>query len=377
MSRKDRERGQSILIIAIIVMVLLALVALVVDVGNAYAHRRMVQNAVDAAALAGARMLAFRGATEPLKAVTHHEVALAVYTYAKENGLVQEAVRPELILDSGTRTPLLPQSFSEVPRNTVGVWVEGDLPFRTYFAHLLGFPTMQVTADAAAYHITGPCSKDDCIFPIIVDDNLFGDYPGDAPEIGKVYVLWEQSLKAPGNFGWIYWVDEDGDMRGDPPQGPEVTSLEPNLLDNCRSGAWATEDKVHGDVGVNFQPVLDILDDYITNGITATIPFYSNVEMTGNNGVFTISGFGVFELLCAHSSRAHYSDNCEEPDVLAELEALGFPEPHKDNNKYLVGRFQKGYFPEGFEDGCIDTGVSGVSFRPPKSLWMPEWREDE
>ena len=54
----------------------------------------------------------------------------------------------------------------------------------------------------------------------------------------------------PGNFGWIYWVDEDGNMRGDPPQGPEVTTLEPNLTDNYRSGPWYSGDKVHGDVGV-------------------------------------------------------------------------------------------------------------------------------
>lgn len=51
------EGGQSILVIAFIVMVLLALVALVVDVGNAYAQRRIVQNAVDAAAMAGALKL--------------------------------------------------------------------------------------------------------------------------------------------------------------------------------------------------------------------------------------------------------------------------------------------------------------------------------
>jgi hypothetical protein len=377
MVKTDRESGQSILIIALVVMVLLALVALVVDVGNAYAHRRMVQNAVDAAALAGARMLAFRGSTEPLQPVSHNEVWVAVKTYAELNGLVQDDVRPELVLADGTRIALLTDAYSEVPRETVGVWVEGDLPFNTYFAHLLGFPTMQVTADAAAYHITGPCNRDDCIFPIIVSDTLFADEPGDAPVIGKTYVLWQQTLVAPGSFGWIYWVDEYGTMRGDPPQGPEVTSLEPNLIDNCRSGAWASGDKVHGDVGVNFQPVLDILDDYVTSGITVTIPFYSEVEQEGNNGLFTISGFGVFELLCAHSSRAHYSESCEDPDVLDELEALGFPLPHKDNNKYLVGRFQKGYFPEGFEDGCVDTGVSGVSLRPPKSLWMPEWREDE
>jgi hypothetical protein len=378
MRKKENEGGQSILIIALIVLVLLALVALVVDVGNAYAHRRMVQNAVDAAAMAGARVLAFRGTTEPLVQVTEMEVLLAVKAYAEKNGLDWQAVRPYFVSDDGDWEAMNKGgSYAEVPTDVVGVAVEGDLPFDTYFAHLLGFPTMQATADSAAYHIWGPCSRDDCIFPITVSHSLFKDDPEGEPEIGKVYVLWEQTQKAPGNFGWIYWVDDEGRMRGDPPQGPEVTSLEPNLLDNCRSGAWSKDDQVHGDVGVNFQPVLDILDDYITEGITATIPFYSGVEQEGNNSLFTISGFGVFELLCAHSSRAHYSETCEDDDVLVELHALGFPDPHKDNNKYLVGRFQKGYFPEGFEDGCTDTGVSGVSFRPPKSLWMPEWREDE
>ena len=143
------------------------------------------------------------------------------------------------------------------------------------------------------------------------------------------------------------------------------------------SGAWVAGDKVHGDVGVNFQPVLDILEDYITGGITVTIPIYDLIEAEGNNSLFRIWGFGVFRLTCAHSSRAHYSASCEDPEVLEQLDTLGFPLPNKDNNKYLVGVFQRGYFPEGFEDGCVDTGVSGVSMRPPKSLWMPEWREDE
>jgi hypothetical protein len=377
MFKRENEGGQSILVIAMIVLVLLALVALVIDVGNAYAHRRMVQNAVDAAAMAGARVLAFRGTTEPLVPVTEMEVLLAVKAYAEKNDLEWQAVRPYFIFDDGDRQEVNKGgSYAEVPTDVVGVAVEGDLPFDTYFAHLLGFRTMQATADSAAYHIWGPCS-DDCIFPIIVSDSLFEDDPGGEPEIGKVYVLWEQTQDAPGNFGWIYWVDDDGDMRGDPPQGPEVTSLEPNLLDNCRSGAWYSGDKVHGDVGVNFHPVLDILIEYITEGITATIPFYSEVAQEGNNSLYTISGFGVFELLCAHSSRAHYSETCEDEDVLYELEQLGFPLPDEDNNKYLVGRFQEGYFPEGFEDGCVDTGVSGVSFRPPKSLWMPEWTEDD
>ncbi|MFN2217626.1 MAG: pilus assembly protein TadG-related protein, partial [Anaerolineae bacterium] len=364
MVKTDRESGQSILIIALVVMVLLALVALVVDVGNAYAHRRMVQNAVDAAAMAGARMLAFRGSAEPLERVMHIEVAAAVYAYAEENGLVQEDVRADFVLDNGTRTPVLPQSYAEAPRNAVGVWVEGDLPFNTYFAHLLGFPTMQVTADAAAYHTYGPCSIDDCIFPVIVSDEIFATTDGE-PVIGELYTLWVQTQLTPGNFGWIYWVDGDGNLRGDPPQGPEVKSLEPNLIDNCRSGGWQAGEWVHGDNGVNFQPVLDILEQRITGELppTVTIPIYDVAAEQGNNSIFRIVGFGAFRLVCAHASRAHFAGDCG-------------PDANKDNTKYLTGVFLRWHIPEGFEDGCIDTGVTGVSFRPPKSIWMPEWTED-
>ena len=381
MNKKEHEAGQSILIIALVVMVLLALIALVVDVGNAYAHRRMVQNAVDAAAMAGARMLAFRGSTEPLETVRHREIASAVYDYAEKNGLRRQDVRAWLILNDGTPTTLHQGSRAEVDSDVVGVGVEGDLPFDTYFAHLLGFSTMQATADSAAFQIWGPCTGV-CLFPVIISEDTF---PNGAPELGQPYVLWEQTLLTPGNFGWLYWVDGEGNLRGDPPQGPEVTVLEDNLVanlppQNCRSGGWQVGDSIHGDNGVNFQPVLDLLEQYLSSGspVTVTIPIYSVAQYEGNNSLFEISGFGRFVLLCAHSSRAHYTEACEDPWLLEEL---GLPHPAVDNNKYLVGKFVSDQLPEGFEDGCIDTGVTGISLRPPKSLpksgWMPKWTEDE
>ena len=367
MNKKEHEAGQSILIIALVVLVLLALVALVVDVGNAYAHRRMVQNAVDAAAMAGARKLAFRGSEEPLIKVTEMEILLAVKAFAEKNGLEWGAVRPYFIFNDGHREAMNKGgSYAEVPEDVIGVAVEADLPFDTYFAHLLGFPTMQATADSAAYQIWGPCSIDDCLFPVIVDISVFDETGGQALTDHE-YVLWDQALEMPGSFGWIYWVDGDGNIRGDYPQGSEVTSLRPNLLDNCRSGGWMAEEWVHGDVGVNFQPVLDILEQYVTSGETVAIPIFDASQMQGNNGLYRIAGFGEFLLTCAHASRAHYVEAYEG--------ACG-PEPNKDNRKYLAGYFVAEHFAEGFEDGCIDTGVTGVSFRPPKSVWMPEWTED-
>ncbi len=365
---KEHEKGQSILVIALSMVAILALVAVVVDVGNAYAHRRKVQNAVDAAALAGARQLAFRDSRPPENPLMIPEVYQVIGDYAEANGVDRDDVRAVFVKAQGEWKYTIDNSPVPVPKQAEGVSVEGDLPFDTYFAPLLGFPTGQVTADAQAYVLTGPCSADGCLFPLVLSTDTYA--PGIRPDIGEEYVLWvHEDLLTPGNFGWAYWVDGEGTLRGEPPQGPEVTSLEPNLLEPCRSGAWQAGEWVHGDNGVNFQPVLDILATYVTASppISVTIPIY-DVEMDeGSNSVFHIVGFGAFELLCAHSSLAHY--------VEAYPGACG-PDADKDTTKYLTGKFVKWFDSVGFEDGCIDTGVTTVSFRPPKSGWMPEWTED-
>ena len=59
----------------------------------------------------------------------------------------------------------------------------------------------------------------------------------------------------------MYWEDGDGVNRCPDgcPQGPQVTVLGPNIQDTSRSGGWAVGDWVHGDVGVNMNPLLDEL----------------------------------------------------------------------------------------------------------------------
>ena len=51
------EQGQSLIQFAVIIVMLLVFVSLAIDVGSVYAERRKMQNAADAAALAGAREL--------------------------------------------------------------------------------------------------------------------------------------------------------------------------------------------------------------------------------------------------------------------------------------------------------------------------------
>jgi len=57
----DQESGQALVIVVLFLAGLLAMLALVVDGGNIYLQRRAMQNAADAGAIAGARVLALNG----------------------------------------------------------------------------------------------------------------------------------------------------------------------------------------------------------------------------------------------------------------------------------------------------------------------------
>ena len=65
--RARRESGQVIVILVLSLFALIGMAGLVIDVGSAWANQRGVQNGADAAAEAGAIVLARRlaGATEP------------------------------------------------------------------------------------------------------------------------------------------------------------------------------------------------------------------------------------------------------------------------------------------------------------------------
>jgi hypothetical protein len=68
------QRGQVLILLAVSMVGLIAILALVLDGGNLYLHRRRMQNAADAGALAGARILALDG--------TDGQASTAAYDYS-------------------------------------------------------------------------------------------------------------------------------------------------------------------------------------------------------------------------------------------------------------------------------------------------------
>jgi hypothetical protein len=351
MFQVNNERGQSAVIIAFAVMVLLALVALVVDIGNAYAHRRLVQNACDAAALAGARRLAENGVNDQV--VTHLDVLNEIQEYAQENGLDPLAVDAWFIDRVGERVWEVMLWNSPVPDEAQGVEVAGDLPFSTYFAHLLGFDTMQASTNAMVWVLTGPCDGGN-LLPITMNV--------DEIDFRTEYTLWDHDDKTiPGNFGWIYWVDGSGENHcpTDCTQGPQTTVLGPNIEDTSRSGYWSVNDWVQGSVGVNFQPVLDLLARYVQGDETVYIPLYKDFAGTGNNALYQIAGFAEFRLTCAFSSKTHYEER-----VAGDCDPCN---EGSSDEKCIRGEFVQHVSADAVNDGCQDTGIGFLSFRRPRS----------
>ncbi|MGD8626552.1 MAG: hypothetical protein PVJ34_18580, partial [Anaerolineae bacterium] len=324
---------------------------------------RMVQNAVDAATLAGARQLAENGVGG--QTVLEIQVLSEVEEYAEVNGLDRNVVEAWFIDVDGDRLETVDPWAGPVNVNAEGVEVEGDMPFDTYFAHLLGFETMQATTSAKAWVLRGPCNGDN-LFPIIVNANTFTTTTG-GPTVGDIYTLWDfEDDHSPGNWGWINWTEyDDGEYVNHCPDGcaqlPNTTVLSQNIVDTSRSGGWSVGDWVNGSPGVSMQPVLGELAPYITGNPwpTVVIPLYDNVnQRPGQNTYYEITGFAAVKLRCAFNAQNQYLEH-----------SPGDCDPCNQGSSNLTcirGEFVEFVQPSG-QDGCMDTGVVIPSFRKPAS----------
>ena len=179
-SRSSAERkgsGQILVLFALGLVALVAGVALVIDAGNAYAQQRGVQNGSDAAANAGAVVLAQRlgGATK-----TDADVAAAVAFSASQNNVTQSAYYTNVSgqpIDA-TGAVVAPASAMAVgnvtdtiPPNAQGVHVSGTRNFGTTFARVIGITSFTAGAEATA--ITGKAVGGaflPVIFPVNITD---------------------------------------------------------------------------------------------------------------------------------------------------------------------------------------------------------------
>jgi hypothetical protein len=140
------EKGQAIVLVALGMLVLLGITSLIIDVGAAYAHRRNMQNAADAATTAAARLIALEG-----NDLADSDIRATINTYVTLNGgNVDYANNPPYYIDaSGDAITPVGQGGS-IPTNARGVALRAEVELETFFASLLGHPLVDVQAQSAA-----------------------------------------------------------------------------------------------------------------------------------------------------------------------------------------------------------------------------------
>lgn len=130
-----KEDGQVLVMVALLLGVLLAFAALVIDVGYFYAEKRQLQTAVDAAALAAAKVAYEERGSEKRE----DDIIKATQYYLEENTgklLTLEEIKDEQIVD-----------IKEEPLTATVNWTT-DYP--TFFARIFESESTNIQADAVA-----------------------------------------------------------------------------------------------------------------------------------------------------------------------------------------------------------------------------------
>ncbi|MCC7352522.1 MAG: VWA domain-containing protein [Anaerolineae bacterium] len=159
--RSERnESGQSLILVALSTLALLSILALAIDFGLAYTERRRMQNAADAAALAGAWVLADGGIDD--------DVYDAVYEYAINQN---RALSFEAYYLPGNEVV----GGGPVPANATGIKVIARTTFPTIFAGVVGFNTISAAGTAGGgfspldimlvFDRSGSMDDDSCSIP--------------------------------------------------------------------------------------------------------------------------------------------------------------------------------------------------------------------
>ncbi len=219
MERRNRdEKGQTLVIFVFAIVGLLAMVGLAVDGGTVFLERRRMQNAADAAALAGTRELAELMCDESVSAEHGDQRILAeVRNYAQKNGVADpasNAVAEYMRFDGDDVVPFSPgvlvgNSLSGgqgIPDGAAGISATMKIERSTHLVRLIGIPTAGATAPAIA--VTGPLAAGGGLRPFGVPIELVEDLDPDDPDNNTFSI----SFKNDG--GEIIWAGNIAQHRG-------------------------------------------------------------------------------------------------------------------------------------------------------------------
>jgi len=195
LSRVRGESGQALILAAAAMVVVLGMAAMAIDVGMFLHERRELQNAADAAALAGAQDLP----GSPGSAV------ISATSWAEKNGIGAGELEGVTV------------STTYANNDTVTVQVKRDVPW--LFARVLGRGSDTMRADASARVGSPETASNVMPFSLLEDDKAALVY---GQQVGIKFSA--QGAASPGNYGILdFGVPGAEDLRDTILHGDDVT----------------------------------------------------------------------------------------------------------------------------------------------------------
>ncbi|MBU0704879.1 MAG: Tad domain-containing protein [Chloroflexi bacterium] len=210
------QRGQALVILVFALIVLLAILGLAIDGGTFLLEERRMQNASDAAALAGTQKLA-----QAICDSTVSDAAIAdeIELYAERNGvadplnnMVADYVGLEVVEEELSTTVLGRVGAGHIPPGSSAISVSTTISRSTYFMTLLGQHTTNPSASALA--VTGPARAGTTLAPIGVPyevikamvpgiTNTFTINLKHYNEDGEGEIMWGAGTHTAQHRGWM------------------------------------------------------------------------------------------------------------------------------------------------------------------------------
>ena len=309
-----KPRGQMIVLFALVLTALVLVVGLIVDGGNALAQRRASQNAADFAALAGARIVAFKVSGDTVNG-TDAYVQSAITNAVLANGGTSPTFGapngPRYIDDNGA---LLGYVGSGMPATASGVKVWTARTWTPFFVGMIGINSWTASAEATATggFCDGCAPLPGSLFPAGISTAFFQTYPFCAGPISADPTdpcypqhLTPGNLNVPGGFGWLkfgcdgYGLGQDppaniGGCRNDKPFLQDEIGPPSQSFGCCTVvGVPGSPDKIGSLPGNKASADCSY---YIDNEITVTVPIWDTAGGTGQNGWYHIVGFAGFQI---------------------------------------------------------------------------------
>lgn len=210
-ARPTNERGQTLVFVALLMVGLLAASGLAIDGGTMLLERRRMQNAADAAAMAGARDLVMGKVGELER--DDDDILETVRHFAETNGVLDPEANLIAEYVDQDNAVLGTVGAGAIPDAATGISATVRIERAAHFMQVVGIHTVPASAFSLAQ--TGPPDQAAWLRPVGLPEAVFDDLQGSG---GRVRIHFGNPNQCDPeneavNVCLVFWDTEEGEQR--------------------------------------------------------------------------------------------------------------------------------------------------------------------